>query len=58
MLLVAVAVSSGLTVSCSPRAIGVFDSGWNQMFDAAAQDAGPAAPDAGADASNVPPDAP
>lgn len=40
MLLAVVAVSSGLTISCGARGIGLYDSGWAEMFDAAAQDAG------------------
>ncbi len=55
LLLAVVAVSSGLTISCGARGIGLYDSGWAEMFDAAAQDAGPDAAephDAAADTSN------
>jgi len=50
LLLAVVAVSSGMTASCHASGIGLFDSGWNRMFDAARQDAGHAASDATADA--------
>jgi hypothetical protein len=45
MLLAVVAVSSGLTISCNARGIGLYDAGWREMFDAAAQDAGQDAAD-------------
>lgn len=40
LLLAVVAVSSGMTISCGARGIGLYDSGWAEMFDAAARDAG------------------
>lgn len=55
LLLAVVAVSSGMTASCHASGIGLFDSGWHQMLDAAARDAGHDATDshdATADASS------
>ena len=37
MLLAVVAVASGVTISCSSSGIGLYDAGWNEVFDAAAK---------------------
>jgi hypothetical protein len=57
LLLAVVAVSSGLTISCSARGIGLYDSGWNSMFDAAARDAAQDANDSHDATADAPSDA-
>ena len=52
MLLAVVAVASGVTISCGSEGIGLYDAGWNEVFDAAAKkDAAGDASDAESDAS-------
>ena len=55
MLLTAVAVASGVTISCSdPGGIGLYNPGWDAAFQDAAQkkDAAPTFDDASADATD------
>jgi hypothetical protein len=51
MLLAVVAVASGVTISCGSSAIGVYDAGWGEAFDAAANDASGDADAAATDSS-------